>query len=193
MFKKTANLIYIAYFLFFGLFFGFRIFQSGLSAKGGPWAWQAYLSIAWWLVGAYVGYWLLVVDRLIDVYFTHPETKMSRYIKALISKNDFKQAIIDLEKYKDYQKNLALRSALFQTIWILLTLFTLTSTTSLFGKAVVVGLGFHLLLDEWEDFRSGKGISWLFWQIKRQVSLEEQKIYLWVMAGAFLIFTLMML
>lgn len=193
MFKKTPVLIYIAYFLFFAIFFCFKIFQFGFSAKGGLWVWQAYLSVLWWLIGAYIGYWLLTVDRFVDVYFTHPDTKMSIYIKDLVKKNNFKKAIEDLEKYKEHQKNLALRSALFQAIWIPLTFFTLTSTASLFGKAVVMGLGLHLLFDEWEDVKSGKGISWLFWQIKRQISLKEQKIYLWMMTGAFLVFTLMLL
>jgi len=189
VFKKTSNLIYIAYFLFFGIYFGFRIFSAG----GGLGAWQAYLSVFWWLLGAYVGYWLLSLDRLIDVYFTHPETKLSVYIRGLISKNKVKQAVSDLEKYKDFQKNLALRSALFQAIWVPLGFFTLTSTASLFGKSVVIGLGFHLLLDEWEDVKSGKGISWLFWQIKRKISEKEQKVYLWTMTGVFLVFTLMLL
>lgn len=147
-----------------------------------------------WLVGGVVGWYLLVADRLLWVYFSHPKEKMSLYIKDLVKKGKFKQVILDLEKYKDYQKHLSFRSALFQVVWVALAFFTITSTPSFFGKGLVMALGLHLLIDEWEDQLKDPNIlnSWLFWQIKRKITLQEQKTFLWLMTGLFFILTILM-
>lgn len=175
--------------------FGLRLVRSAnLSQFTSLIFWKNYgWQFLLWLVGGVVGWQLMRFDRLLWVYFSHPEEKMSLYIKDLINKRQFKQAILDLEKYKDYQKHLSFRSALFQVVWVALAFFTVTSTPSFFGKGLVMALGLHLLLEEWQDQLKDPNIlnSWLFWQIKRPISLTEQKWYLWGMTGLFAVLSIL--
>ena len=183
--------------IFVGFFvgvFGLRLLRVNLSQFTSFVFWKNYgWGFLLWLIGGIVGWHLLVVDRLLWVYFSHPEEKVSLYIKDLINKGKFKQAVLDLEKYKDYQKHLSFRSAIFQVVWVTLAFFVLTSTPSFFGKGLVMALGFHLLIDEWEDqLKDPQELNaWLFWQIKRKITLREQKTFLWLMTGVFVILTIL--
>ena len=66
-------------------------------------------------------------------------------------------------------------------------------TNVVFGKTMVMAVGLHLLLDEWEAVLSGRDIDWIFWQIKREVTLREQKAFIWVMTGIFGMLSLLLI
>lgn len=189
---SLKNLIFIGFFV--GVF-GLRLLRgSDFRQFVSLVFWKNYgLEFLSWLAGGAVGWQLIRTDRLLWVYFSHPEEKMSLYIKNLIKKGNFKQAILDLEKYKDYQRHLSFRSALFQAVWVVLAFFAMTSTPSFFGKGLIMALGLHLLVDEWEDQLKNpqKLNSWLFWQIKRKITLQEQKTFLYLMTGLFAILTIL--
>ena len=157
---------------------------------------RLFLSNFFLLLGGLLGWFLLKFDRLVDAYFLNPQTQLSHQIRYLVKKRQFFKLFGVLENRKDEQKNLVFRSALFQTVWLILAFFALSSTTFLLGKGLVLGLGLHLLFDEWKDVRL-KGLpflrDWLFWQIKRKVSLKEAKLFLWLMTGLFFFLTLLML
>lgn len=188
--KLPSKLIFIGFFLGLGLWYARRFPEAELYLT-----WQAWLPLLSWFLGGFIGYWLLSLDRLVDIYFTHPETQLSHYVRYYIKKGQYKWALATLQKRKREQERLTFRSALFHLVWVVLAFFALTSTTSLLGKGVVIGIGLHLLLDEWEDYLVDQEClrRWLFWQIKREVSLKEQKIFLWGMTFLTLVLGMMAL
>ena len=181
---RTKQLIFLAYFL--GIFilrkigsFSFSLLFLRLSA------WELVL----WLAGAILGGYFVKLDQLVYVYFTQPEALLSLEIKSLIKQKRKKEAW-NLLCQRGGEQNLAFRSALFQAGWTVLAFFTLTSTKVIFGKIMVMAVGLHLLLNEWEAILSGRGIAWIFWQIKREVGLKEQK---WFLGGMTLVFGILSL
>lgn len=113
-------------------------------------------------------------------------------IGAFLGVNFFRSTWLIKKYIPDFSFDKAFYSSLFQTCWAVLAFFTLTSTAGLFGKALVMAIGLHLLLEEWEDVLASRGISWLFWPIKREVSPREQKWFLWGMTGVFVILTFLL-
>jgi hypothetical protein len=189
---SLKNLIFIGFFV--GIF-GVKILRLGnFSSLISLAFWQAWLwQFGLWLAGGLVGWQLPKLDQLLWVWFTYPQDKISLYIKSLVSQKKIKQLISELASYKSSQLHLTSRSFLFQLAWVALAIFTITSTASNFSKGLIMGLGLYLLFDNWQDQAKNPTIlnSWLFWQIKRPVSLEEQKWYLGIMTGIFGVLSLL--
>jgi len=72
---------------------------------------------------------------------------------------------------------------LFQLAWVVLAFFAVTSAAGWFGKTLVLTLGLRILLEEWSEYVKDREAlkQKLFWQIKREFSDSELKIYLIVM------------
>lgn len=159
-------------------------------------SWRLVLDNFYFVLGGLFGWVLLKGDRIVDAFFVTPQTQLSHQIRHLTKKFQILKLWQLLEERKAEQKHLAFRSAIFQAAWALIALFAITSTASFFGKGVILGLGLHLLFDEWKDYRQ-KGSTflrdWLFWQIKREVNLKETKIFLWTMTGIFVFLSLLMI
>jgi len=188
--KLPSRLIFIGFFVGIACWYGWGIIQNGRYLE-----WLVWLPIFSWLLGGFIGFWFLYLDRLIDIYFTHPETQLSHYIRHYLSQGRYQWAWKTLQQRRKEQQRLTFHSALFQVVWVILALFTLSSTSSLLGKGLVMGLGLHLLLNQWQDYLIDPQYlrGWLFWQIKREISLKEQKIYLLLMLFLFLVLTGMIL
>jgi hypothetical protein len=184
----TKTLVFIGYFL--ATFFLVKFDSFKLTAG---WGISFFIDLIFWLSGALLGAHFLKIDQLFYVYFTKPEEPLSLEVKQLISQKRIGLAWDVLEQKESAQPHLAIRSFLFQLAWVVLGFFAISSTASFFGKALVLGIGLKLLLEEWDDILSGRSISWLFWQVKREVSLKEQKTYLWIMTGLFALLTLLLM
>lgn len=183
----TKTLVFLAYFLVTFVLNKIDSFSLSFSFLTSS-IWELTL----WLAGAVLGAHFLKIDQLIYVYFTQPETQLSLQVKALFQQRRIADAW-DLLDHRVEEQKLVLRSALFQAGWVVLAFFTLTSTATFFGKALVMAIGLHLLLEEWENVIKGKDIGWLFWQIKRQISRKEQKWFLWSMTGVFSLLSLLLI
>jgi len=146
-----------------------------------------WLQVLLLLAGGIFGWIIVWLDRLVYVYWSHPETQLSQYVKYYFIKKNWKTGINLMEQRKGEFKELTFRSVLFQAAWVVLAVFALTSVASIFGKAMVIGLGLRILYEEWRDFLKDKETlkRWLFWQIKREISNEELKWYLYIMTGIF--------
>lgn len=144
------------------------------------------LFVSGWIIGMIV----LQFDRFVDIYFTNPDTKLALVVKEYVLKNKWQNAYLIIKKNKHLQTKLTFHSALFQIIWVLLVVFTLSSTNSIFGQGFILGLGFSLLLEEWGDYFKDKDIlkKWLFWQINKDISNQDLKYYLIFLTLAFLYF-----
>ena len=184
---RTKQLIFIGYFL--GTFILGKIGVFKFS-----WSFLQFVlwDFVWWFSGAVLGGYFIKLDQLFYVYFTQAEAPFSLEIKSLLKQKQ-KNKAWNLLRQRVGEQRLAFRSALFQVVWIVLAFFTLTSTASVFGKTLVMAIGFHLLIDEWEAILAGQSIAWLFWQIKRPITPKEQKGFLWIMTGVFCLLSLLLI
>ena len=138
-----------------------------------------------WLAGTMLGYLVLQLDQLLDIFVTNPQTNLALTVKSYLKKYHIQYALRLLEANKHLQPRLTFRSISFQLIWIALAVFTMTSTGSVFSKGFVLGLGIRLLLEQWHYFLVNKNLlsQWLFWQVKRQFTQDEVRWYLLAMTG----------
>jgi hypothetical protein len=185
--KLPSTLIYIVYFLLTAAWFIWQMINGQNLLNPTLW-----LPVVGWLLGGFIGYWLLILDQVLDIYYAHPETQLAQYVRYYLNKGHYRWIVKVLKGRRHDQPRLTFRSAVFQVLWLGLAIFALTSTSSLLGKAVVMGLGLHLLLNEWEDYLANPETlrSWLFWQVKREVSFKEQRYFLIAMTVFFLLFTI---
>jgi hypothetical protein len=145
-----------------------------------------------WFLGAFLGSQFLKIDHLIYSYLTYPMAPLAINIRTVIQQRKISEFWLLLNKEVDKQKSV-FYSAIFQAAWAAVALFALTSTAGVFGKAFVMAIGLHLLIEEWLDLSQGRDLGWLFWQVKRQVTPQEQKLFVWFMTGAFGILTLLLI
>jgi len=155
--------------------------------------WYLKWDLVWLWLGTLFGTFLLDLDHLIYWFFTHPEKQDSQTAKMLWQKKDFKGLVLLLERYHDTHTRLIFHSALFQIIFLFFSFYIFTSSGSLFASGLAAGMNLHLLKDEWEDyFKNPSHLNdWLFWQVKKEISSETQKIYLVSVSAIFGILSLM--
>jgi hypothetical protein len=156
--------------------------------KSGWWRfeWLSILNWVWWVVGVVVGVLVLFVDRIVYTY-SYPGTQISQQFAWYIKEKKYMTALELLDARRLEQERLSFRSALFMAIWVPLAFFALTSTPSLFGKGVVMGLMLHILSDAWrlQKIEPRRLHIRLFWLIKREITDEERLIFLWVITAIF--------
>lgn len=132
------------------------------------------------ILGGAVGWLLPVLDKIAYIYILHPEAQISQYLKWQLGKKQFKNFWETLKRRQAELDKLTTRGILFQIVWLVLAIFTATSTTGSFGKAVVMGLGLRVLASEWMEWLKNKEElkRKLFWQIKKEWQNQELKWYL---------------
>jgi len=152
-------------------------------AKQQLWTVDTILPIFLWLIGIMVGYFILKLDQLMDIYLVNPQSNLALTVKSYLKEGRYLYGLKLLELNKHLQPKLSFHSAPFQLVWLVLAIFTFSSAESVFGKGVVAGIGLKLLLEQWHFYQHNKRLlqHWLFWQLGREVSSEELKWYLWIM------------
>jgi membrane-bound metal-dependent hydrolase YbcI (DUF457 family) len=119
--------------------------------------------------------------------YSFPQEQLSQQANWYFKEKKYFAALSLLDSRRREQVKLTFRSALFMIAWVPLAFFALTSTSALFGKGVVLGVMFHILLDAWRMQKESpeKLNERLFWQIQRAITTEEQLTFMWVMTGIF--------
>jgi len=169
------------------LWYGVSVFL--LRGVSFPLSWGM-LAWVWWIVGVGVGVMLLFIDRLVYVY-SYPNEQLSQTALYHWRERDYAKVLGILDARRSEQNKLTFRSALFIAIWVPLSFFALTSTASLFGKGVVMGIMLHILSDAWRLQRKDPARlnERLFWQIARPVTREQQVVFLWLVTLLFVFFS----
>jgi hypothetical protein len=151
----------------------------------GRWQWEM---VSLWL-GGMVGFMLVLADRLIYIYWLKPHEQLSQQVRYYLAGGRWKQALSLLIARRQEQWQLVFRSFLFQVAWVPLALFALTSTGELFAGGLLMGMGLHMLYDDWMDQK--RDPAWLnrvlFWQVKRPVGMREQGWFLALLTAMFVI------
>lgn len=143
--------------------------------------WEWHLNFFWFWTGSLIGIFLINLDHFIYLFFTNPHELTSQRIQRLWEQKRFKELIILASETTEERTRLAFHNAFFQIILFILCFFVLTSTNSLFGIGLVMGMALHLLKDEFYDWLFNKEERlnrWLFWPLKMEVSLQNQRIFL---------------
>jgi len=174
-----VTLIWLAAIVILRLLLNLRIFFNIINFLN----WVAFCG------GALLGTMLLDADQLVAALFFYPESPTTGRIKELFRQNKFKEIVKLLaDTYRERIK-LPFHSAVFQAFFVIFSFWILTSTDSWLGKGMVMAMSLHLLKDEFHLLllkKESQLRSWLFWQIKREVSFKEQKIFLIIMLLSFL-------
>lgn len=101
------------------------------------------------VIGLFIGFSLLLVDRILHVIFIAPETEFSQIALTAWKKRQYGSLITLFTSARESQERLTTRSAVFMLCYCALAVYVLTSTTSVLGVGVVLGLGLHFCVDFW--------------------------------------------
>lgn len=151
------------------------------------WSWHWNLILLW--LGGLVGTFLLDIDHLLYALWIYPHELTSMRVRHLVEQRRFKETLVLLVDTHDERLKLSFHTALFQLILYVVCFFVLTSTGSLFGSGLVMAMALHLLKDEFDLLLRGREEhlrQWLFWQVKTEITLGQQKFFVILMLLVFL-------
>lgn len=151
------------------------------------WDWHWSL-LAFWL-GGLTGFLLLDLDHFIYALFLYPQEPVSLQIRHFLKEKRFKETFELIVQTDKERTKLSFHSALFQAVFFIFCFFVLTSTNSWFVKGLVMAMALHLLKEEFTCLLKNEDEflrTWLFWQIKGQISLKNLKFFVVLMLLAFL-------
>ena len=149
------------------------------------------------ILGGALGFYFVLFEKLLQVFYLYPDNKASAWVKQYIKARNFKdfKSFISYLYQTDFSgiNRSIINSFLFHLAWVVVAIFTVTSTNVSFGRGLVMGLGFGLLLNAWQKYQTSWEVmrSQTFWQIKRVVSNTETKYYLYFITGLFLLLTIL--
>ncbi|SRR5258708_2592799 len=130
------------------------------------------------LIGGLVGAVLPDIDHLIYVYYLRPyEVTSMRVINGIQNRN-WKESWDLLSTTRSERTNLILHTILFQLLFLVLSFLVITSSTSLFGRGLVLAFLLHLFIDEILDLKAnGNLLNW-FKNIPFELDKSQINIYL---------------
>ncbi|MDP3888580.1 MAG: hypothetical protein Q8Q24_00905 [bacterium] len=150
------------------------------------WSWHPSLIFLW--LGGFLGIFLLDIDHLFYTLLVHPQELTSVRVRRFIDLKNYKEALLLLFQTRQERQKLNFHNAFFQVFFYVFAFFVLTSSGSLLGAGLVLGILLHLLYEEITNYlgkREELLRDWLFWPIGGKISLRGQKIFL---AVSFLVF-----
>ncbi|MFZ5424251.1 MAG: hypothetical protein ACOZAO_00450 [Patescibacteria group bacterium] len=143
------------------------------------------LQIALVILGSFFGTYLLKLDYLIHAYFVEPDSDFSKTLLAFLKHFDLIGALKYAYYNGDSVKEKTLNSVQFQVILIPLTVFVLSSTTSVFFKALVLSTLLNSLYLLVEHFFNNDLNEW-FWALKNKPNKRTFYIYSGMLVLVFL-------
>lgn len=140
-----------------------------------------YLNYIYLLTGLGLGSYILDIDHLIFWLFLQPNLEESRLAQLAWKKGDWR-SLIKLLKITEHQHlSLIFHHYFFQVVLTIFSFFVFTSTSSIFIKAMLLAINFHLLIDEILSYKSNPKLlqQWLFARESKQFALASLKYYLY--------------
>lgn len=154
--------------------------------------WYQYVFL---ILGFGLGSFFLDIDHLIYWYYRHPELEESKTAILAIEKKDFKNTLLLLESTHKLHTDLLFHHIIFQLVLIAVSFFVFTSSDIIFGKAFLLALNIHLLVDQYEDFRlNPRQLQlWLFARLPQQIPLNFLGKYLLIVLIFVMFFTFLLI
>jgi len=104
-----------------------------------------------WL-GGLLGTLLPDLDHLIYVYLIHPQELTSQRVTRFIEQRQIKETAEILYRTKNERSKLIFHTIWFQLLFLIFSLFVVTSSGSLIGTGLVLSFLLHLVIDQLVDF-----------------------------------------
>lgn len=147
--------------------------------------WPVQISWLLFLVGLFLGSFILELDQIIYCYFQAPHELASQRLRRLISLNQYSDGLNYLFYTGRERTKTVFHSAFFQIILLIAVFFVLTSTSSLLGKGLVLGLFLHMLVVQVRELRVEGNMDRWFWNFKSVPTPQIQLFYFFVMCLLF--------
>jgi hypothetical protein len=145
-------------------------------------------SLIYLWIGLFFGNFLYHLDHLIYCLIEAPYEFTAQRIKRMIEQKQFRQGLDLLTGTEGDRKRTIFHSVVFQAGLVVACFLILTSSSSLVGKGMVIGLLLHSLVEQGRSLARKEAISDWFWQIKTEVSSTTQTLYFLSLVILFLIF-----
>lgn len=101
------------------------------------------------------------LDHLIYVFFLGPQELTSQRVSFLWGKGEYKRLIELLYETRGERKGLIFHTIFFQAIFLILTFWMMSSSSSLFGRGLVLSFALHLSVDQLVDiYETGSLGNW---------------------------------
>lgn len=131
------------------------------------------------IIGFALGSVILDLDHLVYWYFLYPDKEESIQGKNFLKEGKFKQALALIGENHKAHTSLVFHHIYFQLTLVIVSFFIFLSTGSMLGKSLVLFMNFHLLTDQWQDYKNPSHLkNWLFARINYTLSDQGIKIFL---------------
>lgn len=149
-----------------------------------PWQiWRDWLDLGFIIVGVVAGWVLPILDHVIYCY-TYPHELTSVRFAELVRGGKWSEAVRLLGMAVDERVKLILHGALFQSLFAVFSFWVVSSSGNSLGKGLVLGMMLNFLLWDFELLKSGQSGK-IFWQIKREITSHEARVWVLVLACVF--------
>lgn len=148
-------------------------------------------AFAVFVLGVVIGSGIILIDRLLHAFYLFPDTEFNVLIREEWRKKNIFGVLKMLQLADPYQDQLMTRSVLFLVIYWVLALFVLTSTGSILGIGIILGMGLRYVIDFWKVRNQPEVFVHQFlWQVRHQFTKQQVQL---IMAGWVVGFTLLTL
>ncbi len=134
-----------------------------------------------WL-GGVIGVFLPDLDHILYSLFLRPAEYISQRATYLLKNKRWLNAL-DLLVHTKYERTYSVfHSYLFEAVAFVLMILVITSSGSMLGRGMVLGIMLHLLLDQYLDLQELHSLE--RWRQKINLKLEKnQEVMLWIIVS----------
>ncbi|HUW21853.1 MAG TPA: hypothetical protein VMW41_04270 [Candidatus Bathyarchaeia archaeon] len=155
--------------------------------------WQFKIEIVFFWLGGFAGLLLYNLDQVVYLVWQDPNSLTTGKLKTLVNQRRFKESLDLLSDTCDERKHLVAHSVVFQIALVALTFFAISSTASLFGKGLVIGLFLYSLINQGLLLVQGKSMACWFWQLGIKLTRRAEACYFLSLVIILFLFTLLLI
>ncbi len=143
------------------------------------------LSDMFFWVGGVLGMFLPYLDHIIYAYFLRPYELNSQRIREFIKTKKIIKALNFAIDTKFERTKLIFNTVYFNLLFLILTLLVVTSSASLFGRGLVLGVCLHFLIAQISDLQKNGNLD--FWMKEIPFRFEKRQLRLYLLVNALFI------
>lgn len=141
-------------------------------------------------LGGVVGTILPDIDHFLYVYLLNSTDLTSQRAVFLLSKKDWLRTFDLLAETRYMRTKLIFHTVLFQLIFVVLAFWVVSSSGNIFGRGLVLGFLFHLVVDEFVDFMETGSIATWIRDFPLKITFEKEQQTLYFMGNLLLVLLL---
>lgn len=158
------------------------------------WSFPGLVEFVLFVIGVVMGVNILLLDRFLHAFYLYPEHDFNQLLQEEWRKKNWKGLLHVFRQAEPFQEQLMTRSMVFLLCYLFLAIFVLTSTGSVIGMGVILGMGLRYVVDFWRLSKAPEQFTKQFlWQVKRSVTPQEIRTMVVGSTVLFLVITLLVL